>query len=123
MEYLKQINYVVHPEAYKDIEDRIQTIPDILSFCDSQQLHDSNIGLAHGKMALVVLYMIYYRSIQDSKWKNKAILLLAEIRRFRHKVLNVCFLLPKDWPVSAGDLFTCATVTYCLPKIHNPCLI
>lgn len=82
MEYLKQINYVVHPEAYKDIEDRIQTIPDILSFCDSQQLHDSNVGLAHGKMALVVLYMIYYRSIQDSKWKNKAILLLAEIRRF-----------------------------------------
>ena len=82
IEYLKRINYVVPPQAYKDIMDRMQIVPEILSFCESQQLQEQDIGIAHGKMALVIFYLLYYKDSNEKKWNNKAHLLLTEIRRF-----------------------------------------
>ena len=83
MEYLKHINYVVHPDSMADITKRMSIFPDVLSFCESQELPRHEIGLMNGKTALLLLYIIYFRSEQqETKWRYKAHSELSDIRQY-----------------------------------------
>ena len=78
-EYLKRVNYVIHPGSIEDLKLRKQIIPTILNFCKSSYIQ--NNGIEHGKMALVILYFLYYRESKEAHWKWLALSLLSDIKR------------------------------------------
>lgn len=88
-DYIRMINYVVHPDAEQDLEVKCQMLPQILDYCQQRVSYDS--GLYEGKAGLMLFLLLYYGLTHDIKHKSMAISLLQDIGHSLSKANSIPF--------------------------------
>lgn len=79
-DYIKTINYVVHPSDEINLDVMLYQLPDILKFCEGKVCHVKDISLYHGIVGFSILFFLFARHTGKPKWSQKARFLIGEVK-------------------------------------------
>lgn len=79
-DYIRQINYVIHPGAEVNLAKMVAALPEVLAFCEAQNV--TAHGLYEGHAGLIVFYLLYHKITHERKWKARGRYLLDVITRW-----------------------------------------